>query len=438
MSLKSKNVYYIGSKQTDIAADIEGHSDKFFAGSVTIFGNNEKGNISYNVRHNKQFNIDDPNLVQLHSEIYKEFIDKHCREIVATDPSAVFLPYNNQFAEKVPTEFKNRIICTNDPKYLSFLNSKFNFKNLMQKCGVRQAKFQFLMGSEILSLLHDKTFPNCKEVVIQTEYSAGGKGTYIATKETFADKQYVDSVYAQIDPAKSYVVSDYIENVCSASFRVQISDNETAMYPPTVQIMHGATFIGADPVKFSEFKPNIKQQVTEMAQKFGDIIRNIEQHVIVHDVENKKLRGCFGIDFIIGKNEDVYAIETNPRFTGCSGLDNILSRMSKTGCVYEHAYQASKGQTNYADKFKKILPCAVSSYAPAEQSSASKNNQEGFDKVANREAGAYTYRVFEKKISELNTFDNRVDEKQYWKKFGATIGKRLAKIQKGIKQHVIL
>lgn len=437
---KSKsNIYFIGAKQSDIACSFNYESDKFFTGAITIFGSDEK--TSYNARNKIQLNIEDANLFARNEEHFAKHIAEVCHEIVEKDPKAVFMPYSTQYAVKVPAEYQNRLICANDPTILAFLNSKFNFKRLM-KDRVHQADFRILTGEKVLELVKSGEVPHKREVVAQTEFGAGGKGTFIFNKKN-ANNLPVDKII----PTENYVVSDFVENLASAGVRMIVSNNEVAIYPPSIQTMKGPTFIGSDPFGFSvldkQYGGRISREVKQMAQAIGEMFRNIDQYVDCGDAQNKRLRGCFGIDFLItDKPPHVSVIETNPRFTGASGLDNILSHMADAGSVFEHAYQAFyKPETDFGQKFEKILPLGQSIYA-AEWENGSAEESEGRNMVPQngREDGAYTYRRYiQKQAADYNVFEpERVSHKEFMKKsLGNSkfqIKARMKKIKHGLAQ----
>lgn len=419
----SGNIYYIGAKQSDIASSFNYETDKFFAGSVTIFGDDEK--TAYNARNKIQLNVEDAGLVDRNEKYFGDHIAKVCTEIIRKDPSALFMPYSVQYASKVPKEFQDRIICANDPMVLAFLNSKFNFKRLMNG-RVPQADFRFMTGAQILQLVDSGEIPHKKEVVAQTEFGAGGKGTFILTKKNLGSSDIVK----KINPSENYVVSDFVNNIASASFRIMVSDNEVAMYPPSIQTMKGPTFIGSDPFSFSELDKKhdgaVSAEVKKVAQTIGHMFQDIDKYVDLSGVKNKKLRGCLGVDFIITETPPyVCVIETNPRFTGASGLDNILSHEAGAGSVFEHCYQAFyQPETKLAKNIEGIMPFGQSIYAEEGQAH-NHAESEGYDKVpkSRHEEGAYTYRRYiQKQAGDHNTFEaERLHYKEYMhKEFGAS------------------
>lgn len=309
-----------------------------------------------------------------------------------------------------------------DPGLLSFLNSKFNFKKLLDG-KIPQAKFEFMTGHDVLQLIKSGEIPTKREVVIQSEYGAGGEGTIIATKKMFADSKFTAFCKKKIKLNQVYVVSEFIENICSVSIHIQLTNNEIAMYPPTVQFLRGPCFIGSDLFAFSQLSDNVKQECAGMAQAFGNILRNIGDHIDVSEFKNKRLRGYFGLDVIVAKNGNpsVFAVETNPRFTGTTGLMNILCHKAGIGSVFEHSWQAFYAdETNLNQQFKKITPVGRKTYAMVERDESGNvitpddniRNLEGLDETVYQEDGFYTYAIFDE-ARNYNVFDERKKDKKY-------------------------
>lgn len=420
---KSKNFYYIGTRLSDIATTFDANTtDAFFKGSITCYGTNTNGNIAYNVMSGMQLSDNDVLYGNRNSAIYRKFIGEQCRKIVAVDSDAMFLAYSISYAMKVPKELQSRVCCANDPDILSFLNSKFNFKKLIDG-KIPQAKFEFMKGCDILQLIKSGEIPNNREVVIQSEYGAGGEGTIIATKKMFADPKFMTLCKKNIKPNQVFVVSEYIENICSVSIHIQLTNNEIAIYPPTVQFLRGPCFIGSDLFAFNQLSDDVKQECTSMARTFGNILRNIGDYIDVREIKEKKLRGYFGLDVIVAKSGKprVFAIETNPRFTGTTGLMNILCHKAGIGSVFEHSWQAFYAdETNLVKQFKKITPVGRKTYAmvardkggnvitPADNT----HNLEGLDETVYQEDGFYTYAIFDE-ARNYNVFDERKKDKKY-------------------------
>jgi hypothetical protein len=389
--------YYIGTRLSDIAVTFDAHTtDDFFAGSITCYGNNKNGNIAYNVISGIQLSDNDSIYGARNDAIYSKFFANQCRKIAAADPDARFLPYSDYYAAKVPAELRGRIICFHGEEVCRFLNSKFNFKKFIAG-RIPQSEFEIMSGKKVLKLIESGEVPARRQVVIQTEYSAGGEGTVIATREFGVDK-------TKINPKVNYVVSEYIENMCSASVHILISANEIAAYPPNIQIMKGPSFVGSDLFAFSKLDEDVKNECIETGEKFGRLLRE----------KFHNFQGYIGIDIIITKSgrPRVFLVETNARFDGTTGLLNILCHMAGIGSVYGHAYEATYAPaTNFGPLLAKITPNGRKRYAQKGED-ISHVNKEGLDETGYQEDGFYTHAVFEE-VAHYNVFDDRKEYKKY-------------------------
>lgn len=206
----------------------------------------------------------------------------------------------------------------------------------------------------------------------------------------------------KITDKQDYIVSDYIKNTHSIGIQMNIADREIAVYPPSVQIMKGPSWVGSDIFEFSKLPEDIKTECNEIALKFGKM------------VQKKGWRGFIGIDALVGEDGRVYVVETNPRFTGATGLLNIISHMSGTGSVYEQAYKCQNGGHIDVDAIKNILPVGRRRYANVIKKNDGKLystedksiNREGFDKVNFQEDHPYTHTIYEQ-VGNYNAFDDR-------------------------------
>lgn len=323
----------------------------------------------------------------------------------------------------VPQELRDRVICCNDLRVLKHLNSKFNFKKLIDG-KITQAPYEFLPGTEIIKRIEKGNIPNTKEVVIQAEYGAGGEGTFIATHRNFENPKFKQQLIDMIIPNEIYVVSDFINTFCSVSVHILVSDDEIGVYPPGTMIMKGPSYAGSDLFKYSQLDDDIKQECEQAAIGFAKILQNLDNVKIDGKVLTKiKVRGFFGIDLIVAKDKippRVFAVETNARFTGSTGLLNILCHKAKIGSVFEHTYRCFKGEpTNFTHDFAKIKPNGKKRFAEVEcvgghvkSRENGNHNMEGLNETVWQEDGIYTYSVFE----EVRNFNARDDRKRY-KKF---------------------
>lgn len=409
--LNKVNVYYLGRKTSDIAKTFDANtSDDYFAGSITAYGDNANGNVSYNVLSGMQLCDDDSIYGDRNLALYSKFFGDQCREIASRDPQAKFFPYSNFFGSLVPKELADRVICQNDPKVISQLESKFNFKKLIAG-KIAQADYEIMTGEKVLKLIESGEVPAKRQVVIQTEYGAAGEGTYFATRQHKLDIN-------KIEPKRKYVVSEFIENTISVSSHFLVTANEVAIYPPGIQIMDGPAFIGSDVHAFSLLENDIKDECLDATRTYGELLRK----------KHHNLRGYFGLDMIVKKEQGlpprVFAVEGNHRFTGTASLLNILCHRAGIGGVYEHAYQAFYAkETDLQPLLNQITPNGRKRYAKTSENLANVN-KEGLDKTVYKEDGFYTHAIFEE-IKQYNVIDDRKDYKHYMEQILEEISEKL-------------
>jgi len=398
---KAKSIYYIGPRQTDIAVSFDGNKmDGFFKGSITRSGNNEGGNIAYNVTTGHQ----PPRYCLNHKTNDSKFVIKACKEVIAQDSNAKFMTFNAYWANLVPKEYQDRVICQNDGRVLSILNSKFEFKKLIDG-KLAQAGFKILKGLEVIKLIRDGTIPHKEEAVIQLEYDGVPNRTIIATKQAFKDPGFKSECISIINPNTQYVVSNFIEDLVTVSMHIQISDTEIGIYPPSVEIKNGPTYAGNDLSAFQKLDGKTKDECFKIAYKFGEMIRDMKE--LEHNgekISNIRNRGYFCLDLLVPKDgSSVFVIEVNARFAGCTGLLNILSHKAGVGSVYEHSYKCFTWQkTNFKQDFAKLDSRGIKRFAKAKiengllRSAEKKDiNREGLDQTTRQDKGIYTHTVFE-------------------------------------------
>ncbi|MCL2484235.1 MAG: hypothetical protein FWD89_00220 [Firmicutes bacterium] len=401
-------VYYLGRRQSDIVTTFDAdETDTFFKGSITCYGDGKDGNISYNSHSGIQLSDDDSKYGSRNKAIYTKFFSAQCRNVIEKDPDAFFMPFSDYFAQMVPEEFKDRIICFNNLKAITWLSSKINFRKLVEKV-IPVPSYKIMKGSKVLKLIESGEYPTKQQVAVQAEYTSGGEETFLLTRKYFEEEGYAKKIKSKIDSKQEYLVSEYIENIGSVGIQMQISNNEIALYPPSIQVMKGPVYIGSDLVAYTKLDEEVKEKCEEIAQEFGYILQNLDKLRIKRPgFKNAKIRGFIGIDVIVGKDGKVYAIETNPRFTGATGLLNILSHMAEQGSVYEHAYQAFYDKkTSLTRKFKKIEPLGRKKYA--DEDGKEGYEQEGLDETVHREEGCYTHAIFERvRKRKFNIFEKK-------------------------------
>jgi len=244
--------------------------------------------------------------------------------------------------------------------------------------------------------------------VIQVEYDYLVNRTLLATKENFAKPGFKKICLSFIKLDTQYVVSKYIENIASISMHFQLSDNETGIYPPSVEILKGGkTNIGNDLSSFHKLDKKVQDKCFAVTRKFSNFLRDTNQIVYKSEkIDNIRIRGYFCLDLIVSKEKSqVFVVEVNARFAGGTGLYNILTNQAGIGSVFEHTYQCFAGQkTNFKRDFAEIQPHGVKRYAKTKtvdgllRSAECKTiNREGLDETVKQDEKTYTHIVFKRK-----------------------------------------
>lgn len=391
-----KNIYYIGYRQGDAEASFYNQTmDGYFAGSITELGNNKRGNVAHNattrVQLSQNVEFDERN-----TKIIREFVNEKCREIVARVPDAYFYPYSPVYASYVPPELQDRILCCNNPRVFAVLDSKFQFRKIFEDI-LPFAPHEYVKGSEVIERLKNGTYPEQKEVVIQRDYGSGGFGTLVVSKEYFADPKIKERSIKEIYPKETYLVSDYIESLCSTSLHILVSNNEVHLLPSSVHKYTGHHKLDYMDFKaFTKLPKDMLKQAYDCGYKFGEFVRTSKKY---------RMRGWVHIDLLFGKDGKVYAMEANPRFGGSVGLQNRMFRSAGLESVFEYNYRAFYDEkTNFGPGLKKIKPLGIYRHARVERNADGELvsieddsvNREGFDMTLIREEdGMYTHSVYE-------------------------------------------
>ncbi len=391
-----KNIYYIGYKQGDAEASFHNQTmDGYFAGSITHFGNNKRGNMAFNATTMMQFSRN-VQFSKRNSQMLEHFINRKCREIIAKVPDAYFYPYCPVNAGYVPVELRDRILCCNDPKVFDVLDSKFQFREIFKNI-LPFAPYEYVMGSEVLKRLKDGTYPDKKQVVIQKEYGAGGFGTLVVTRDYFKSPEIKEHAISEIEPKEKYLVGDFIETMHCSSLHLLVSNNEVVILPPSIhgyKEHHKLSYM--DLKAYTMLDEDLRAKAHEAGMKFGEFVRTHKKY---------KMRGWLHIDLLFSADRKVYVMEANPRFGGAVGLHNRVFHAAGLPSVFEYNYRAFYDKkTDFAEGLKKLKPLGIYRHGVVKRNADGilesiedeKINREGFDMtIVREEDGMYTHSVYE-------------------------------------------
>lgn len=287
------NIYWIGPRQSDIE-DIE----ELFAGSITIYGKNQNGNIAY-CSNTKRINHNVDNL------LCDKFFQTTLEKILQQDKYAKFLFYNQCIAYKYGKNILENSICINSNHILELLNDKARCRYLLSNI-VDVIPHVTIKGKDCNYLKFQQLLPH-KEFILQKINSSGGDGTYHITSEFDCRK------VGTYDINTEYILSPYYKNGLSLNIHIIISENEVLILPVSLQIVCEIQlqmlYSGADFICYQSLPEDIKDKV----------IKNSEQ--IGYYLQKKGYRGVLGIDYMLFENK-LYFMELNARFQASSELIN--------------------------------------------------------------------------------------------------------------------
>ena len=284
------NLYWVGTRQSDIE-----DTGCFFKGSVTIFGDNAGGNISYctkekRINHNKEDRECDL------------FIINALETILKRDPEAKFMFYNPILAYQYGDKIKNHTICLNSYDLLNLFSNKYKARYILSKV-INTVPYVMLKGSKCDSSTLRQFFTDYDEFVIQAPYSSGGDGTY----------HLKSAPISEVNSEELYLASPFFKDAPSVNIHLIISENNVLLLPASIQIIHETgnrlLYSGADFICYNMICEEIKEKVKSESIKIGNLLMRAGY------------RGVIGIDYII-KDKTPYFLEINTRFQASSPLIN--------------------------------------------------------------------------------------------------------------------
>ena len=289
-----KEIYWVGPRQSDII-DIE----PFLSGSVTIYGNNENGNIAYcNEANRINHNIENSDCDNFFKYVLEEISEKK--------PHVQFLFYNFAYAYKYGEKVIKHTIGLNKKDLLDTLSDKIRCRFIFNDI-VNTLPYVTLKGKECSYANISKYFSGFSDYIIQKTFSSGGQGTYRIDKSTSI------SCIGTSETEDEYLVSPYIEDSISLNIHINICKKNILLFPPSVQIINELDqhllYHGADFICYETLPCALKKKVESASLTIGKFL------------QNRGYRGILGIDFLL-EGENLYFMEINPRFQASSQLLN--------------------------------------------------------------------------------------------------------------------
>ena len=304
------NLYWVGPRQSDI----DGIED-FFKGSITIFGDNLQGNISYCALH-KRINH---NIKNSDCDI---FFIQALTDICQKDSDARFIFYNPIKAYEYGEIILRQTLCLNSYNILCTLSDKKLARHMLRDI-VEIIPYISIRGVECSFQNICKYFTNDCEFVVQEAISSGGEGTFHIDAQS----------HVGFEEQKEYIVSPYIKDAISLNAHIMVAE-EIICFPPSIQIIterHGKLlYFGADYICCTMLPSDVKLLITQKLNTIGAFVKN------------KGYRGVLGIDLIL-KDGNIYFVEFNTRYQASSQLLNRALWESQNTSLQELNLQAFSG-----------------------------------------------------------------------------------------------
>lgn len=318
---------WVGHRESEIFK-----TSNLFTSSITSWGSNENGNISYCKEFDTR-NID--------NELRNMFIIEKLKKILINSNYKVLF-YSSTLAYSLLNlypNFQDNFICLNSKNILELLNNKINTR-LWLSNHVPVLKFILLSGAECHINNLKSLFPNCHTFIIQEAKSYGGQGTF------FIDSHNHAEVVMNLKRDSLYLVSQYANPSFSVNNHLLITDTDIITFPSSTQIIekhkNKLMYMGADFVNYKNIDKAYQKKIRQFSKKIGHLLQGIGY------------KGICGIDYLI-YNEEVYFVEINPRFQASTFLLNIALEEHGFPCIQELQISSFNGnQILLSEKLKNM------------------------------------------------------------------------------------
>lgn len=320
------NIYWSGPRESDCD-----YTGSLFSGSVTFFGSDKNGNVSYcgNSASRIDHNVD--------NEDASCFVRDHLKSIIENDPDCRIMYYNPNYAFDLDNEIDRRIICRNDRGLMEMLNDKLRFRSFAEGI-VPMLPMKLLRGAECTydSLKERNGFGEFNDFVIQEKNASGGHGTFLMRNGD------VNRIREKLTDDEAYIVTGYIAENISVNVHAVIFDDDILLFPASIQVIRyqdgRLLYRGGDFDAYEQIDGGRREKFTAETRK---LLRQIQQ---------KGYRGVIGIDGLFD-GDRLYIVEVNNRFQGSSILvnkklyeNNLPSLQELTIKAFEHEEPVSSIQ----------------------------------------------------------------------------------------------
>jgi hypothetical protein len=220
-------------------------------------------------------------------------------------------------------KLEGRKFIMTDPKFTSLFENKVSFRRLL-KDQVIFPKYIEMERSEMIKTT--ECYESIKsrlggDYVIQDEMLSGGKGTHVI--RSYQDYLRGIDALGVMSKHSKVVISSMVNNSKERSIQCCITSSGLVVGPLQRQIVFDPLLANLDVVngdKFcgaSIFSEDQHSVVNDQASKYAVTIGN--------KMKSMGYRGIFGIDFLLGEQDELFVLEVNPRITGVTPLLTALA-----------------------------------------------------------------------------------------------------------------
>jgi len=298
---------FVGPKQKAIK------NTSFFDSSITLIGDNKNNNIAFHNDIPFEFWNDDNNLKEI--EIYNKFLED------ITVPTEI-MAYNPRLFSKCKLPSHVKQICKNSDWLLKILDNKIETRKYFKDI-VPMLEYYHIKGNDFN---YNELRKISEEIVIQSPLGSGGAKTFYCNKDNNIQ------IKSMLNPNQEYSISAYQKNNLSYTIYGVIGENQIEIMPPSQQqfeLSYNIEWIGSEYNVYIE--NTVKKKLIEYTTK------------ICKKVQKDEYRGILNIDFIFA-NDELYLIETNPRFGGTIDKVDAFLQESQLPSIFEYNYRAFNNQ----------------------------------------------------------------------------------------------
>lgn len=348
-----EKIVAIGPREQDFF-----YTNGFFNESITLYGSNLNGNISYAAARKYRINHN------VFSQDQSDFIDQNMLNKINENPNVKFMSYDPNLVFACDEEIIKRTICLNEKRLMDVLNNKITFRRWAEPlCLIHRA--DILSGSECTYKILQQHFIDYKRFIVQKSVSSGGEGTFIMSLENH------EEIEQQFEKDELLLVSGYEEKNIPLNIHAIIYEDDIILFPPSIQIIQAQgnrlLYRGAD------FEA-IKQIEERLLVEFKDNVKSI-----CLQLQREGYRGVAGIDAMI-VDERVYIMEMNNRFQGSTLLLNLALKDQKMPSMQEMNYESfyKKKAMNHPEHLN--VPYSMFIYLADEKGQIQPTHKRNFDR----------------------------------------------------------